>query len=304
MTLSMQSMTNHSPLENIALLEFNTRQQLQQQTKLWQARQQRVALVPTMGNLHSGHLSLLETARQHADVVIVSIFVNPTQFGVNEDFSTYPHTLERDRELLEQKGCDVLFTPTVDVLYPFGSDDYTAVQAPISLANTLCGVSRPGHFDGVLSVVLRLFNLTQPHVAVFGEKDYQQLLIIQRMVDDLSLPIQIVPAPTVRETSGLALSSRNQYLQDTEVQQATRLQACLQQIAKQLDQGQQDFHQLEQQASQQLHDAGFQTDYVAIRQASDLSILTIGSNTQSLRVLVAAKLGSTRLIDNILWERD
>jgi len=285
------------------LLELNTHQQLRQQVKLWQTQQQRVALVPTMGNLHAGHLSLLETARQHADIVIVSIFVNPTQFGINEDFSQYPHTLTRDKQLLAQIHCDALFTPASEVLYPFGSDDYTAVKAPLSLANTLCGISRPEHFDGVLSVVLRLFNLTQPHVAVFGEKDFQQLLIIQRMVDDLELPIKIIPARTIREASGLALSSRNQYLQDTELQQATLLQTCLQQIAKQLDQGQQNYQQLEQQAIQQLQASAFQTDYVAIRQTDDLSIPTIASNAQTLRILAAAKLGTTRLIDNILWSR-
>lgn len=284
------------------MLELIKRSDLLQQTTIWQQQQKRVALVPTMGNLHAGHLSLIDTAHQHADVVVASIFVNPTQFGEGEDFASYPRTLNKDREQLTATGCDALFLPTPDVLYPYGSQDFTRIQAPFSLTNTLCGLSRPGHFDGVLSVVSRLFNLISPQVAVFGEKDYQQLLIIKRMVEDLGMPQQVIAGPTVRETSGLAMSSRNQYLDSATQQQAAQLQQTLQAVAQQLDQGQFDLQKLEAEACKRLEQAGFQPEYVSIRQADDLS--SVDSNSlpsQQLRILAAARLESTRLIDNVAW---
>lgn len=284
------------------MLELIKRSDLLQQTTIWKQQEKSVALVPTMGNLHAGHLSLIDIARQHAQVVVASIFVNPTQFDEGEDFANYPRTLDKDRQQLAAAGCDALLLPTPDVLYPYGSQDFTRIQAPYSLANTLCGLSRPGHFDGVVSVVARLFNLVSPQVAVFGEKDYQQLLIVKRMVADLGMPQQIIPGPTVRETSGLAMSSRNQYLDNAAQQQAAQLQQTLQAVAGQLNKGRRDIQALETEASQQLKQAGFQPEYVSIRQADDLSEVD-GEETlpHSLRILAAARLESTRLIDNIAW---
>ncbi len=281
------------------MIELASRSELLQQTLDWQ--QQVVALIPTMGNLHNGHLSLIKIARRHADTVVVSVFVNPTQFGANEDFSNYPRSLESDRKQLLNAGCDVLFAPSPEVLYPFGSDDFTQVLPPIALANTLCGLARPGHFNGVLSVVARLFNLIQPQVAVFGEKDFQQLLIIKRMVTDLGMSQQIISAPTIREPSGLAMSSRNQHLDTTAKQQAMGLQQTLQHTARQLDQGRRDIKLLEDQAFQQLQHAGFQTEYFSIRLADDLSEVSNHNKLGQLRILAAVKLGRTRLIDNIAW---
>lgn len=281
------------------MLEISARQELDQYLSNWRAQGQTVALVPTMGNLHSGHLSLVKQAQQQADIVITSVYVNPTQFGAGEDFSEYPRTMTQDRQQLQQAGCDVMFTPATETLYPFGSGNYTAVLPPTGLTDTLCGASRPGHFDGVLSVVLRLFNLVQPHIAVFGEKDYQQLLIIQRMVTDLFLPVQIIPGSIVREASGLALSSRNQYLNTAEQKQAALLQTCLQDTAAALQQGRRDYAQLETEAIQQLQRAGFKPDYVAIRDAHDLSAPAAGLPIENIRVLAAAWLRKTRLIDNM-----
>ena len=284
------------------MLELIKRSDLLQQTTIWQQQQKHIALVPTMGNLHAGHLSLIDIARQHADVVVASIFVNPTQFGEAEDFANYPRTLDKDRQQLALAGCDALFLPTPDVLYPYGSQDFTRIQAPYSLANILCGLSRPGHFDGVVSVVARLFNLLGPQVAIFGEKDYQQLLIVKRMVADLSMPQQIIAGPTVRETSGLAMSSRNQYLDNSAQQQAAQLQQTLQAVAKQLDKGRYDIQALEAEANKQLEQAGFQPEYVSIRQADDLNEVDDDDlPSQQLRILAAARLESTRLIDNIAW---
>ncbi len=283
------------------MLEISSRSQLLQQIQTWQQQGQKLALVPTMGNLHAGHLALVETAQQHADIVIVSIFVNPTQFGADEDFGSYPRTLESDCRQLLSAGCDAVFIPDPEALYPFGSEDFTRVLPPDSLANTLCGRSRPGHFDGVVSVVARLFNLVQPQIAVFGEKDYQQLLIIKRMVADLGMPQQIVSSPTIRESSGLAMSSRNQYLDTATRQQAVKLQQVLQHTARQLDLGHRDMSELERQAALQLRDHGFQTDYFAIRHAADLSRVADHDELKSIRILAAAKLGQTRLIDNIAW---
>ncbi len=281
------------------MLELISRDELRQQVNHWQQQQRVVALVPTMGNLHAGHLSLVQLARQQADVVVVSIFVNPTQFGAGEDFGNYPRTLDSDREQLIQAQCDALFMPGVEALYPFGSEEFTKVQAPASLANTLCGLNRPGHFDGVLSVVARLFNLIQPQLAIFGEKDFQQLLLIRRMVMDLGMPQKIIPARTVRVASGLAMSSRNHYLSDAARQQATLLQQTLHQVATQLQTGKRDITGLETAAMDSLREAGFDPDYVAIRDAETLATVSGSELPAALRILVAARLNGTRLIDNI-----
>jgi pantoate--beta-alanine ligase len=256
----------------------------------------RVAFVPTMGALHDGHLALVKTAREHADVVVVSIFVNPLQFGAGEDFSRYPRQIERDAALLESVGADLLFLPGVDSLFPHGQAAQSRVEVP-GLSDILCGASRPGHFVGVTTIVAKLFNLVQPDVAVFGEKDFQQLAIIRRMVADLNFPLEIIGHPTTREADGLAMSSRNAYLSDDERQRAPALYVMLQNIAERIRSGQRDFELLQSEASLALQSAGFVPDYVAIRRAEDLAEPSSVEN--ALVVLVAARLGQTRLIDNI-----
>jgi len=267
-------------------------------TSLRQWRNQQthsVALVPTMGNLHDGHLALVKKAQQHADIVVVSIFVNPMQFGANEDLDNYPRTLEQDIQALESLGVNAVFTPQVSDVYPRGLDVQTRVEVP-EVGNILCGASRPGHFVGVATIVCKLFNMVQPDVAVFGEKDFQQLQIIRLMTLDLSLPVTIIGEPTKRESSGLALSSRNGYLSGQQRQQATAIYSTLQGISQQLSE-KPNFNQTVKWAEQQLHDAGLVTDYVAIRNAEDLQPATI--QDKQWVALVAAKLGNTRLIDNL-----
>jgi pantoate--beta-alanine ligase len=250
-----------------------------------------------MGNLHSGHISLIDLAREHAERTVVSVFVNPTQFSKGEDFETYPRTLDRDERHLKRHGVDLLFTPDVDTMYPFGSDSATSVSVPV-LGDEFCGNARPGHFDGVTSVVSRLFGLVQPDTAVFGQKDYQQQLIIRRMTRDLGYPVRIVTGETVREDDGLAMSSRNQYLSDDERGKAPMLFQVLSEIGRALQAGKRDFNELEDGALQQLGDAGFESDYVSIRRAEDLSVPD--RDCDELVVLTAAKLGTTRLIDNVV----
>jgi len=257
-----------------------------------------VALVPTMGNLHAGHLSLLSAAQVRAARSIVSVFVNPLQFGPHEDFARYPRTLERDTRALAEAGCDLLFVPSVAEMYPLGPPA-TRVQVQ-GLSETLEGRFRPGHFDGVATVVAKLLTLAAPDVAVFGEKDFQQLLIVRRLVADLALPVQIVGAPIVRDADGLALSSRNQYLSPAERAVAPRLHRALADIAAALSAGLPDAAAcaaLEQQAVRSLTQAGFRVDYVAIRDATDLTEPRAGA--PALVVLGAAWLGGTRLIDNV-----
>ena len=263
----------------------------------WRRHAEHIALVPTMGNLHPGHLSLVELAREHAERVIVSIFVNPTQFGEGEDFDSYPRTIERDTLRLRQLNADVLFVPTVETMYPFGLEDATTISVP-RLTENFCGASRPGHFDGVTTVVARLFALTQPDVAVFGQKDYQQQLVIRHMTEDLNLPIKIVTGETMREGDGLAMSSRNQYLDDEERETATLLYATLCEIGEQLQDGKRDFSALEKNATEELTDAGFEVDYVAVRRAQNLEVPD--RDCDELVILAAAKLGNARLIDNIV----
>lgn len=262
----------------------------------WRKQGLRVALVPTMGNLHRGHATLVGEARKNADRVVVSIFVNPLQFGPNEDFNTYPRTPAEDRSLLEEYQADLLFAPEVSDMYPQSSQQHTIVQVP-ELSDILCGVVRPGHFVGVATVVAKLFNIVQPDVALFGEKDYQQLAIIKRMAVDLSMPLQVIGVPTVREADGLAMSSRNRYLSAEQRRLAPHIYAALSAVEQQLLQGRRDFAALEQAASEQLKQAGFVPDYVSIRDADNLQLPT--AQSRKLVVLTAARLGRARLIDNV-----
>lgn len=257
---------------------------------------ERIALVPTMGNLHRGHLSLVGLARQRAARVVASVFVNPTQFGPGEDLDRYPRTLERDAEMLATAGADLLFAPADSEIYPEGAGQATLVQVP-GVTEVLEGSFRPGHFAGVATVVTKLFNIAQPDVAVFGEKDFQQLVVIRRLVRDLCLPVEIVAGPTAREEDGLALSSRNQYLDAEQRARAPRLQQVLQALRRRALDGGRDWPALEAAAVASLADAGFVPDYVAVRCAADLSLP--GDDDRDLVVLAAARIGTTRLIDNL-----
>ena len=259
----------------------------------WRAEQENIAFVPTMGNLHAGHLSLVELAGQHAGGVLVSIFVNPLQFGVNEDYAQYPRTLAQDSELLSGSAASAIFAPAVETLFP---EPQSYHIAPPPLADELCGQFRPGHFRGVATVVMKLFNLTQPDIAVFGKKDYQQLTILRGMAQDFALPVNIIAAETCRAEDGLALSSRNSYLTTEQRQAAAFLYASLRTIKTQILSGEQNYPQLEQDAHAQLNAAGWRVDYVSIRNQC-LSIPTAAN--KQLVILAAAYLGRTRLIDNI-----
>jgi len=276
---------------------IDSKSELREQLVEWRHEGEHIALVPTMGNLHEGHMSLVESAREHAERVVVTVFVNPTQFGEGEDFEEYPRTLERDTRRLRKCAADVLFSPDVDSLYPFGLENATRVSVP-GLSENFCGSFRPGHFDGVATVVARLFAIVQPDVAIFGQKDYQQQLVIRRMVEDLSLPIEIVTVPTVREDDGLAMSSRNAYLDEAERATAPTLYRTLSSIAADLQNGQREYEALESAAMAELQAAGFKPDYVAIRRALDLS--APDRDCDELVVLAAARLGKARLIDNIV----
>ncbi|MEO7064235.1 MAG: pantoate--beta-alanine ligase [Dokdonella sp.] len=261
---------------------------------------QRIGFVPTMGNLHAGHHSLLGLARERADVVIASVFVNPTQFGPNEDFERYPRTPEADAAGLAAQGCDVLFLPTVVDLYPYGAERSVTIRVP-DLCDVLEGAIRPGHFDGVATVVAKLFNLVQPDVAVFGQKDYQQLLVIRRMVRDLGFPIEIASAPIVRERNGLAMSSRNQYLSAEQRERAGVIQVTLLRMAEGVAAAWQSVAQIEAEAHERLAQAGMAVDYAVIRDADDLGPVDNVKRDGGV-ALIAARFGSTRLIDNRLLD--
>jgi pantoate--beta-alanine ligase len=265
----------------------------------WHQEGDRIALVPTMGNLHKGHLALVALAKEHAERVIVSVFVNPTQFGPGEDYAAYPRTLEKDALKLTHAGADVLFAPSVDVIYPNGVDDATSVNVP-DLSAELEGASRPGHFAGVASVVCRLLNMCHPNVAVFGQKDYQQFVILKRMTEDLHLPVQLIAGPTERDANGLALSSRNSYLDKDQQMTAAVISQALHAVSTMLEDGNRDCVALEHSAMEQITAAGLVPDYVTIRDAADLSVPNEGST--HLVVLAAARLGAVRLIDNVLVE--
>lgn len=262
----------------------------------WKKEGRRVALVPTMGNLHEGHFSLVRQARRHADKVVASVFVNPTQFGPNEDFDRYPRTPQADIEGLAAAGCDLAWMPSVEQMYPLGLELSTTVSVPGTVTAVLEGASRPGHFDGVCTVVSRLFNQVMPDVALFGKKDYQQLAVIRQLVDELQFPVDIIGAEIVREPDGLARSSRNQYLNETERAVAPQLHrvlremraACAAGLPRQL---------VEQSATQALAQAGFVVDYAVVRQR-DLAEPVDGQPGERV-ALLAARIGTTRLIDNI-----
>ena len=265
----------------------------------WRSQGQTVGLVPTMGNLHAGHHSLIKLARARTDRVVASVFVNPTQFGPNEDFDRYPRTLVQDQAGLAEQQCDLVFAPDVATMYPFGPAGSVSLHVP-EVTDTLEGAHRPGHFDGVATVVCKLFNLVQPDVAVFGQKDYQQLKVIERMVRDLALPVKVMGAPTLRADDGLALSSRNQYLSPAERELAPQIYATLQQMRELVGKGHA-VKVVEQAAASKLARAGFEPDYAVIRRAEDLSEPAEGER-EGLVALIAARLGSTRLIDNLPFD--
>jgi pantoate--beta-alanine ligase len=264
----------------------------------WRAQGQRIALVPTLGNLHGGHQSLMEVAMKMADRVVVSIFVNPMQFGLGEDYQNYPRTMEEDQERLRSVGVDVLFAPLLVEVYPNGYENTTHVEVPV-LSESLCGAVRPGHFRGVATVVCKLFNMVHPDFAVFGEKDWQQLTVIRRMVEDLALPVEIIGAPTVREADGLAQSSRNVYLSSGDRLVAPALHQIMVEAAAKLRDGNRGYRMIEQAALDTLTEAGFRPDYFAVRRADLLTEPTADTALADLRILAAAWLGKARLIDNI-----
>ncbi len=276
---------------------LTTAAELRARISAWRRDGARIGLVPTMGNLHNGHFSLITLARRHADRVVASVFVNPTQFGPREDFASYPRTLAQDQAGLAQHGCDLVFAPTVEEMYPFGTAASVRVEVPV-VSEPLEGALRPGHFAGVATVVTKLFNLVQPDSAVFGRKDYQQLLVIKRLVRDLRLPIEIIDAPTLREASGLAMSSRNQYLSADERERANTIYRTLCAMRDALKEGQ-DIVAIEAQARERLEAASLVPDYAVLRRAENL--LEAAPNTRSgLMALIAARVGRARLIDNLV----
>ena len=274
----------------------HTVDEVRAQVRSWREAGLRVSLVPTMGNLHAGHISLLELARRLGERVVVSIFVNPLQFGPGEDFGRYPRTPDDDAAMLSEAGCDLLFAPGVAELYPEGGSQRTLVSVR-GLSEILCGEFRPGHFDGVATVVAKLFGVVGPDSAVFGEKDFQQFRVVQLMTRDLAIPVEVVGAPTVRAPDGLALSSRNRYLNDDERARAPAVYRSLRQGAERLRGGERDFAAIERAGSDTLRAAGLQVDYYAIRDADDLAAPR--PQTREFVILTAARLGGARLIDNL-----
>ena len=266
----------------------------------WRREGLRVAFVPTMGNLHAGHVSLIEAARRHGERFVASIFVNPMQFGPNEDWAHYPRTPREDERMLAGAGCSLMFMPDVTEIYPNGAERATRIEVP-GLSRILDGEFRPGHFEGVSTVVAKLFHIVEPDVAVFGEKDFQQLTIIRRMVADLCMPIEIVGAPTVRDHDGLAMSSRNQYLTSAERALAPQIYVALEAAASRLRKGDVDFASIERAGFQELERTGFRPDYFCVRKAEDLSPAT--REARALVILTAARVGKARLIDNVQVRR-
>ena len=270
--------------------------ELRERVAQWRRKGERIAFVPTMGNLHAGHGSLVSKAAELADHVIVSVFVNPLQFGPNEDFAAYPRTPEDDRQLLRSLNVEVLFVPEVDDIYPRGQETTARVHVP-GLEDILCGAFRPGHFMGVATVVTKLLNIVQPDVALFGEKDFQQLMIIRRSAIDLCMPVEIVGVATAREDDGLAMSSRNRYLLPAQRAVAPQIFAALEQARIALESGSTDYAALEQAGVEALQKAGFRSDYFAIRDANSLQMPNGESN--DLVIVTAARIGRARLIDNV-----
>ncbi|MCO4322605.1 pantoate--beta-alanine ligase [Aliidiomarina quisquiliarum] len=275
--------------------QIDTIAALRAQRALWRQKNESLAFVPTMGNLHDGHLALVEQAKTHAERVLVSIFVNPLQFGANEDLDRYPRTLQADLEKLKGLGVDAVFTPAVSEVYPRGLEAQTVVSVP-GLSSILCGAKRPGHFEGVTTVVSKLFNMVQPDAALFGKKDYQQLQVIRFMAHDLCMPIKIIGVETQREKSGLALSSRNGYLTAQERQQAAIIYRSLQEISLAIENGESITVATEKALAEWYH-AGLTPDYLEVKRLSDLQTPT--EKDHDLIVLAAAYIGTTRLIDNL-----
>ena len=264
------------------------------------SKQKRIAFVPTMGNLHAGHLQLVSIAKQHADCVVVSIFVNPLQFGPNEDLDRYPRTLEADCEKLQKAGATIVFAPDVQEMYPSydgQSLNQSMTITPPPIANELCGASRPGHFSGVATVVAKLFNMVNPDVAVFGKKDFQQLFIIRKLVKQFNLPVEIIAGDIVREQGGLAMSSRNGNFNAAEKIKAQELHITLKEVVQEIKSQQQDFPTIEKKAVQRLSNKGWDVDYISIR--SSVTLQPAPVNQGDLVILGAATLNRTRLIDNI-----
>lgn len=260
-----------------------------------------IAFVPTMGNLHEGHLQLVRRARELADAVVVSIFVNPLQFGANEDLDAYPRTMTADKEALFAEGTQLLFAPNAAEIYPDGMEQQTLVSVP-DISETLCGAARPGHFQGVATVVSKLFNIVSPDVALFGQKDFQQLAIIRKMVTDLCMPIEIVGVPTARDLDGLALSSRNGYLTEEQRAKAPALRRALLNTRDAIANGYDNYVDLAEYATHALETDGFAPDYFALRDARTLK--DIDASTEEILIIAAARLGNTRLIDNITFPLD
>jgi pantoate--beta-alanine ligase len=279
-----------------AMMTVTTISAVREQVARWRAADERVVFVPTMGNLHAGHVSLIEAAKRHGERFVASIFVNPMQFGPNEDFAHYPRTPTQDAKMLEDAGCDLMFMPEVGEIYPNGADQATRIEVP-GISNILCGEFRPGHFEGVATVVAKLFHIVDPDVAIFGEKDFQQLTIIRRMVADLCLRVSVVGAPTVRERDGLAMSSRNQYLDERQRALAPAIHQQLQQAVVALRAGERDFAKIEGAGRAALDGLGFKTDYFSVRDAHSLA--PARPDSQRFVVLVASRLGKARLIDNV-----
>lgn len=269
---------------------------LRREIRRWRQEGKRIALVPTMGNLHQGHLTLVEEAKERADVVVVSVFVNPMQFDRPDDLARYPRTLQEDCEKLTRLGVDLVFAPSEKEVYPKGLEQQTYVDVP-SLSTMLEGASRPGHFRGVSTIVSKLFNLIQPDIACFGEKDFQQLALIRKMVSDLNFDIDIVGVPIVRGPDGLALSSRNGYLTADERRLAPRLYNIMSHLATQLENGERNIDELLEQATSRLREAGLQPDELFVRDADTL--LDVNVDTKTAVILVSAWLGKARLIDNM-----
>ena len=274
---------------------YKSLDQLRSQISTWKREGARIGFVPTMGNLHAGHFALVELAKQNCDKAVASIFVNPTQFGPNEDYARYPRTEQHDIDGLSGKGCDAIFLPSAELMYPFGIKNYVQMHVP-GITDILCGAHRPGHFNGVATIVARLFNMVQPDCAVFGRKDYQQLQVIRYMTREMSFPVEIISAPTLREPSGLAMSSRNQYLSAEERETAAIIYQSLQQLRAAYLAGK-PLEAIEQEAVNTLEAAGFEVDYVDI--LSDELGKASRARSKGRVALIAARLGRTRLIDNL-----
>jgi len=278
---------------------FESADDVRARVATWRESGDTIALIPMMGNVHQGHLSLVALAAGQVERVVVSVFVNPTQFGPDEDYAAYPRTPEADARGLSRAGVDLLFAPSVATMYPYGPDNATTVQVP-GLSDDLCGTHRRGHFQGVTSVVCRLLNICRPDLAVFGQKDYQQFVILRRMVTDLQLSVRLIAGPTERETSGLAKSSRNSFLDDEQQQTAAVIFRSLQQVQTALIDGERDFTALEKRATDAIAAAGLEPEYVAVRAADDLA--RPGPASLNLVVMAAARYGKVRLIDNLAVE--